>query len=203
MEQTPYKVDIYSNNQEIPPPIWNPKVHYPVHKKADTETYPKPAVFSPHHSNTLILSPVLILFFNCRFRIRSNSFPFKFHDSFFFFYRFLVSLMRITHATHFILFHVITPPPHPPQKNICLMVKIMKFLATVRRIFLSHKSNHFPRHFSSIVLNLLSFHWVKSSTIHALNNGSSYRECSFEKRRRTRGMIKCTYIFLYNNISVL
>jgi len=77
------------------------------------------------------------------------------------------------------------------------MVKIMTFLATVRQIFLSHKSNHFPRHFTSIVFNLLLFHWMKSSTTAILNNGSSSQTVQYttEKERRARlNLLTFSYI---------
>ena len=69
MEQTPYNGKIFVQIIKKSGPHMKPKGTLPSSQKANTEAYPEPAVFSPHHSNPFISSPVLILSFHFRFRI--------------------------------------------------------------------------------------------------------------------------------------
>jgi hypothetical protein len=118
MEQSPWEAGSHSPSQEIPRLLWNPKVHYRIHKNPQlvhilshmNPVHTIPPYFPEIHSNIILLSTS-----------RSSEWflPFRFSDQNF------VSISHLSHSWY------MPYPSHPPwfdHPNNIWSVEVMKLL---------------------------------------------------------------------------
>jgi hypothetical protein len=92
--------------QEFPNILWNPKVHYRVHKSP--LLVPILGQISPFHiTPSYSLRSILVLSSHLRLRVPSGLFPYGFTARTL--YAFLFSPMRVTYRSHLTLLHFIIP----------------------------------------------------------------------------------------------
>jgi hypothetical protein len=91
----------HSTSQEIPCLLWNPKVHYYVHKTLPMNPALWVKLSQSTASHTISLRSILILTSNLHLGLRSHSFPFDFLTKIW--YVFFISPMHPTCPDHLIL----------------------------------------------------------------------------------------------------
>jgi len=77
-EQSPWEANRFSASQEIPRILWNPKVHYLIHRCPVNCPYPEPARSSPYPPHPTSLRSILILSSHLRLGLPSGLFPSSF-----------------------------------------------------------------------------------------------------------------------------
>jgi hypothetical protein len=105
MERSPSReAESHSISQEISRLLWNPKVHYRVHNSPSLVLilrYSQSAPFNP-----IFIRSIIILPYHLRLGLPSGLFPSGFPTKIL--YTFLISPIRATCHTHFILLDLIT-----------------------------------------------------------------------------------------------
>jgi len=145
MEQSSWEANSHSASEEVLRLLWNPNVHYRVHKSpllVPILSQMNPVnTFSPY----FLLSPHLRLGFQSALFLSELRFKIM--------YRFLISIMRATCPAHLILLDLITltifGEAYKLWRSTLCVIRKLRFKVTYHNIFSSHPSILYSSHSSS------------------------------------------------------